>query len=331
MNDIRFLNELGDNLEAAARRNSPRPSGGRRRRHRLAIALAVAAATATGIAAASWLGGSEELAANSIGCYETSDLGGNVTVLGADGEPPVRVCERVRDEQGLPPRQLVACVRNETVAVFPGADCSRQGLSELPSDYGRTVTKVERLGHAIGRIEASEDCIAPEALADRVRGLLERQGWAGWRVEVGPDRAGYPCGQITSPSGDGSRSIVGVLDTDGQKVLVSHGLPRSLTRELYGPGGDGIGGAVAAAIKASGERCHTPAGLMRLARAELSSLDPSLTFPRQSLPQGSALADARGDRYEEGCAVIGDIGASMGPAGKPDLAIVILRRTDRGD
>ena len=326
MSNIRFLNELGDNLEAAARRNTPEPSGRRRKRRRLALALTVAVAAITGIAAANMFGGSGELAASSIGCYETDDLGGNVTVLDAGGEPPVRVCEEVRAEQGLPSERLVACVQNETVAVFPGTDCSQAGLEPLPRDYGQAVAKVERLGRSISRIEASMDCFPPGTLAEKARETLNRQGWEGWEVVIGPNRDGYPYGQVTAPSGDGSRSVVGILDTVNSKVVVSRGLPRSLERELYGKGGDGVGGAIAAAMETSGERCHSPASLMRLARDEFSYLDPNLTSRRQSLPEGTTLAGIRGRRYKAGCAVIGDVGAQVGPNRKTNLSVVIFQR-----
>lgn len=329
MSDIQFLKQLGDNLEEAARKEIRQPSP-RRGKRRLIVALAVAVTAVTGIAAASMLGGSEELAASSIGCYETSDLGGNVTVLSADGAPPVRVCEQVRSEQGLPPQQLVACVRNETVAVFPGRDCSGAGLEELPGDYGQAVAKVERFGRSISRIEASMDCYPPEELAEKAREVLQRQGWDDWEVVVRPNRDGAPCGQITAPSGDGSRSIVGVLDTVNSKVFVFAGLPRSLEDELYGERGNGVGGAIATVMEASGERCHTPASLMQLARDEFSDLDPNLSSRTQTLPKGTALADARGRRYEEGCAVIGDIVPTVGPSGKPNLEVGILQLSRPG-
>lgn len=325
MNDIRFLNELGDNLEEAARRNLDKQPGRRRPRRRLFIGLAVIAATATGIAAASQIFSSpDSLAANSIGCYESRDLSGNVAILSADGEPPVKVCARVRSEDlKLPPTKLVACAKGEVVVVFPGKDCSEAGLNRLPDDYRLAVEKHQRLALAIGEIEASADCVAPQQLADRAQEVFQRQGWDGWTAELRGDES-LPCGQISAPDGDGGRTLTGALNTADSTFYVFRSFPRAIEEEL-----ESRESPVNEAITASGGRCHTAAEVAKIARKELEADRFTVALsPTAERPQGMSFGDSREARYRRGCAVIGDILVSPDEAGNPEFDVKIYQ--DRG-
>lgn len=230
MNDIRFLNQLGDNLEETARLNTEKRPGRfpRGPRKILALALVAVLALAGGIAVAKILDDPDSLAANSIGCYESPDRSGNVTVIGAKGMPPVQVCAETREQQGLPPIEMVACSAGEVIAVIPGRSCDGDGLSEMPAGYSASVQKISRLATAIHAVEASEDCIPPEVLADRALGILDEQGWEGWSVDQITQEGGLPCGRATSLDGAGNRTMAGGLNTEDSILYIFRSPPRSV-------------------------------------------------------------------------------------------------------
>jgi hypothetical protein len=220
MSQIPFVQKLGDTLERAA---AARTGAGRRRfRQRLlggALAfglIAVGAAAATGV-----FSNHEQLATTSIYCYDGPSLSSGATGLSAGDRSPVETCRDVLHASG----PLTACAASDHVAVLPGGPgvCRRAGLALLPDAYGSFRTRVRALEREIEAIEASATCLPPSELAGRVQALLDRSGWSGWRTEVRSDVSDGPCGSVTTPGGDGSRTLDASLNADRRVVYVFGG------------------------------------------------------------------------------------------------------------
>jgi hypothetical protein len=292
MSEIPFVNALGDELERAiaARR--------RRVRRRVGIAALGFALLATGVAAASgvFTGTPEELATTSVGCYE----GGGVTVVSAGHRTPVEACRQI----GLT-GPLVACADGPQVVVVSGRSCERRGLQPIPAGYQAARARVVAFQRAVTALETSADCIPPGEFAERVQRLLDEGGWPGWRTEVRSDLATGPCGTVTTMGGDGSRHLEASLDPREKRVLILPVPPRALTDLLYGP--DGI---AAPTMDATGERCYTVEGVQEVARRRLAAAGRPLTFAVGSMPADTGIAGSRGDRLNEGCAVIVGVGTT---------------------
>jgi hypothetical protein len=289
MSEIPFVNQLGDNLERAiaARR--------RRFRRRIGVGAVAFAVAASGIAAASGVlsGSPEQLAGNAVGCYDRADVKGNTSVLAAGHETPIETCRRVLGIKG----PLVACA-GDAVLVFPGGPgtCERLGFEPLPAEYASARARVLALQRELATLERTADCEPLDAFAEKAQRLLERLGWTGWRVEVRDDLGEGPCGSALAMNGDGSRSIEGSLLHDERRLIVTPGPRRSTLDLLTGPG--------VRVMDATGERCYSVADVEQLVRDRLPSGERTLTFTTSSLPARAEIADKRGKRLAEGCAVI---------------------------
>lgn len=313
MSEIPFVNALGDEIERAiaARRG--------RIRRRIAIGALGFAVAVTGVAAASGVlapGTPEQLATTGIGCYDRADFDdANVAVLSTGDATPIETCRRLMNVEG----PLVACA-GEAVLVFPGGPgtCERLGFRPLPPEYIPTRRRVNALAREIEALERSADCLPPEALARRVQRLLDRSpGWDGWRTTVDESMDEGPCGTVTLPGGDGSRSIDGALDTEARLVRVSLGPSRSTIELLLMP--DAPGNRL---LDASGERCYTAEDLQQLAHDRLDRFGRPLTFETRRHPDDMEVADPRGRRLEEGCAII------VGVAPTPDDRGIVVEIWD---
>jgi len=218
MSEIKFVKALGDEVEKAA---AARIAGRRGRiRRRITIgALSFAVAT-TGVAAASgvFTGSPEELASSGIACYDRASLDADVSVLSTSEQTPIETCRKVLDTDG----PLVACA-GRAVYVFPGEPgiCGRLGLEPLPRAYTAARLRVGAFARDVMALERSAGCLPPHEFARRVQVLLERSGWTGWRTWLRPDLYEGPCGVVTMPDGDGSRSVEGALDSEGRRVMVA--------------------------------------------------------------------------------------------------------------
>jgi hypothetical protein len=291
MSEIPFVKALGDELERkiAARRG--------RIRRRITLGALGFALVATSVAAASGVfsGSPEQLASTGVGCY---DRAGNVTVLSAGAGTPIEACRRALGTKG----PLVACA-GEAVLVFPGrpGTCERLGFEPLPAEYASARNRVRKLERALAALEASADCIPLPEFAERAQGVLDRLGWTGWRVDVRGNLDRGPCGSALAFAGDGSESIEGSL-TEEHRLVVTPSPSRSTIELLYRADSPAI-----SLMDATGERCYTVAGVQELARRRLAEAGRPLTFTESSLIGGAEIADARGDRLEEGCAVIDDV------------------------
>jgi hypothetical protein len=126
--------------------------------------------------------------------------------------------------------------------------------------------------------------------------VLDRLGWAGWRIEVRDDLGSGPCGTALGYNGDGSRSIEGSMLADERRLIVTPGPRRSTLDLIDGPG--------VRVMEASAERCYTVDGIERLVRDQLPAGGRTLRFTTGSRPAGTGIVGARGKRLDEGCAII---------------------------
>jgi hypothetical protein len=290
MSEIPFVKALGDELERkiAARRG--------RIRRRIVIGGLGFAIAATGVAAASGVlsGSPEQLASNSVGCFERADLNNsNAGILSTGDETPIETCRRVLNTD----KPLVACA-GEAVLVFPGGPgtCERLGFRPLPPEYETARARVLVLERELAALEASADCVPLDDFTERAQRVLDRLGWAGWRVLVRDDLGKGPCGSALGYNGDGSRSIEGSLLADEHRLIVTPGPRRSTLDLLDGPG--------VRVMDASGEHCYSVDGIERLVRDRLPARGRRLSFTTGSRPEGTGIMGARGDRLDEGCVII---------------------------
>jgi len=287
---IPVVQALGDELERAiaARRS--------RIRRRIVIGGLSFAIAATGVAAASGVlsGSPEQLASNAVACYESADFGrSGAGIVSTGDETPIETCRRVLKTD----RPLVACA-GEAVVVLPGrpGTCARLGFEPLPPEYETARARVLALERELEALEATADCVPLDEFADRAQRVLDRLGWTGWRAKVRDDLGRGPCGSALGYNGDGSRSIEGTMIADERYLIVMPGPRRSTLELLDGPG--------VRVMDASGERCYDVDGIKRLVRDRLPTGGRHLSFSLGSLPEGTGIMGARGDRLDEGCAII---------------------------
>ena len=308
MSEIKFVNRLGDAIERSA---AAHIAGRRRIRRRLTLGALGFAVAATGVAAASGMFSSpEQLASTGIACYERPSLNASAGVLSTGAQTPIEICRRVLKTDA----QLVACA-DEGVHVFPGGPdtCEKLGMEPLPPDYTAARRRFNAFARDVMALEKRTDCLPPEEFARRVDALLERSGWLGWRTRLRLDVEDGPCGTVSSLGGDGSRTVEGSLDVEDRRVMVFGAASRTLTDLLYGPHG-----IASPAADASGERCYTVEGVRELARRRLAEAGRPLTFTTGSRPAETEIVGERGDRLDEGCAVI------VGVSPTPDDRILVV-------
>jgi hypothetical protein len=301
MSEIPFVRRLGDALESAA---ATRLATRRRLRRRLGVGALGLAIAASGVAAASGIltGTAEELAVNSVGCFEQLSLEGGSTILSTGTDTPIETCARILGTD----RPLTACAYDGFVAVFPGRNaCRRLGLPPVPAGYDTARARVVALHRAVVAIEASADCIPPEELARRAQALLDRTGWEGWRAVVRDDIKDGACASITSHGGDGERYFEGSLWFADRELNVFPGVSRSFENLLYSTE-EGIAGPL---MDASGERCYDRAGLDAMVRERIASTGRRVElYAAEPLIEGASISGPRGRRQRDGCAVIVEVG-----------------------
>ena len=319
MSEIPFVNRLGDAIQAAI--TNPRVAARHRvgPRRRLGLLAIAALLLGGGAAAARILGTPEELAPSSIACQ----LDGSTGIVGAGDRSPLEVCAEEYHAAGTPVPRLVACVDGRSVVVLPGRGpeaCGRRGLAQLPPEYAPARAKVAKLERDILALEAARDCVAPEKLAAQVQRLLDRSGWRGWKTWLRPDVSPGPCGSVSGLGGGGDRSISGSLDYDGHRVMIFGGPPRALDDLLYGRE-TRLAGAL---MDESGQRCYTLDELRDHVRRRVEATGRSVTFEIDQREPDGELLDARGQRYQAGCAIV----VGVGPAGVagPDVVARILHK-----
>jgi hypothetical protein len=299
VNDIPFVNALGDEVQRAAAARIAARRG--RIRRRLAIGGLGIAIAASGVAAAAsgiFDASPEQLATTGIGCYSRADLRhSDVTVLSTGTASPVETCRRTLHADG----PLVAC-GGPAVMVFPGSPgtCQKLGLKPLPAAYFAARRKVDRLATRIEAIEAKQDCWDPRSLARHVQALLDGlPAWRGWHTKLDTSMDEGPCGTVSHLQDDGTRSVDGVIGSATHTVLVMGVAARSTLDLLNG---------LERLPDESAERCYDRAGVEALARDRIAADGHPLTFRVGHLDSGSV--DNLQARIDEGCSVIAGFDAA---------------------
>jgi len=182
MSEIRFVERLGDAIEAAT---TERMKSRRRRvRNIFGGVLAVAVVGTSVATATSLLDGSEQLAAQVVYCYSTQSVDGGGIIIAPSATPPAQACAA---ELGTPgPR--VACDAGDSVSVFPGRStdiCARHGFKPLPAEEAPPRRRVGRLARP--RMPACSVGPQPARVVLAQRPPLEQQLVA---VVEGEDREG---------------------------------------------------------------------------------------------------------------------------------------------
>ena len=160
----------------------------------------------------------------SVGCFETAELDGNMAIVNADGRNPTKICAELWRQgamgPGPAPENLVACVlETGAVGVFPSSGegtCDHLGLADLPPTYAAEAKRFGALREAIavalgasdGSTERDPKCLRESEARALVRRELDARGYEGWSIEViGSGFAEDPCAAVYLGF-DGERRIV---------------------------------------------------------------------------------------------------------------------------
>jgi hypothetical protein len=332
MSQIPFVNHLGDAIEAAISRDAARSSltGAPRlgvsrgrwlsriavvRRHQRASILLAALVIAGGtVALAQSLQSSTALVTGGIVCYGGTGTGAvqMYANVEASGRSPVAACADVFRTDGpaalaRPGVKLRACADpHGYVAVFVSnraADqCQAEQMSPLPArSYAAVQVSVDRVVRALTLLGASRRCIAPTVLVGDVGRVLDRFGWRDWHAQL--QKQGGEAGECGTflATGTSFSDPTASLDSSRRVVWISAGpLPSLLA--LSGPLDWEL-------LRASGERCYTPASARALVRNALAPSRVDVKFSLTQEPKGGGWAYAQ-QAYDRGCTIV----VSIAPA-----------------
>jgi hypothetical protein len=205
----------------------------RRRRRRLVLVLVpavVAVLALTGFTTYALT--REPTHLESVGCYATAELDGNIAVINADGRDPTAICAELWREgdmgPGPAPERLAACVlETGAVGVFPSSGagtCEQLGLADLPLTYAAEAERFAALRDAIvaklgtppsGASEGDLKCVREEEARAFIRQELEAHGYEDWDIEViGDGFAGRPCAEVLVGF-DGEGKVVSLVPDAG--------------------------------------------------------------------------------------------------------------------
>jgi hypothetical protein len=204
-----------------------------RRRRRLALVLVpavLALLTAAGFTTYALTREPSHL--ESVGCFETAELDGNIAIVNADGRGPTAICAELWRQgdmgPGPAPKSLAACVlETGAVGVFPssGKDtCEQLGLADLPPTYAAEAERFAALRDAIaaelgapyGSTERDPKCLREEEARGLVRGELDARGYEDWSIAViGGGFTESPCAAV-GLGFDGERKVVFLVPERGE-------------------------------------------------------------------------------------------------------------------
>jgi hypothetical protein len=173
----------------------------RRRRRRLALVLVPTVLVVLAVTGfTTYALTREPTHLESVGCFETAELDGNIAVVNADGRDPTVICAELWRQgaigPGPAPESLAACVvETGAVGVFPssGKDtCERLGLAVLPATYAAEAERfaalrdaiAAELGASYGSTERDPKCLREEEARALVRRELAARGYEDWSIEV---------------------------------------------------------------------------------------------------------------------------------------------------
>jgi hypothetical protein len=329
MSEIPYVNQLGDAFDEAiaSRTCVPRLRRLGRRRY-LAVALATLAVAGGGAAIADMLSDPVELAVAGVACFSSSDMSGDVAITRDPNRSPVELCADALKGSGVVAADLIACRHGGAVAVLPRrgrGGCEALGLAALPRDYEAGRLRLKEFQGAVMALERSADCIPPRRLERQVQALLRRSGWAGWQTWLRLDDEAGPCGRLSQPRGDGLREIGGSFDTEQHRIMIWSSMPRSLEEFLFVPGSVGV-----RLMDSSGERCYSLEALKAHASSMLAPAGRPVSFRLGQLAEDAGIVSPRGDRYVEGCAIIGDSYPLFSEGEAATIVVEILQRGAAG-
>lgn len=334
MTQIPFFDQLGDAIEAAIARGAAEPVraeaaarepeprrrsriAGRRSWRRASLLLAALAIVGATAAIAQTLQHSTRLVTGGIACYAGNGVGALAYYnVEADGRSPQTACKHVFRKEGpaalaKPGVKLVACADpHGYVAVFratgAAAQCGSQGMSPLQArPYAVAQTRVDRLVHTLAAVGADRRCIAPSALVSDTQRALDRLGWSGWRARLQAQPANSGSCGLFEGTGSSFSDPTASLDAAHRTVWIERGPIPSLI-QLTGQLDFKL-------LRASGRRCHTPAGARDLVRKSVASAHVGIQFAFTQLPAGWKVAYAQ-HAYDHGCTIVGSITAA--PSGR---------------
>jgi hypothetical protein len=204
----------------------------RRRRRRFALVLIPAVVLVLGVTGfTTYALTREPTHLESVACYETAELDGNIAVINADGRDPTAICAELwrRGDMGPgpAPERLAACVlETGAVGVFPSSragTCEQLGLADLPPTYAAEAERLAALRDAIvaklgapasGTSEGDLKCVREKEARAFIRQELDARGYGDWGIEViGDGFVGRPCAEV-SVGFDGERKVVFLVPDD---------------------------------------------------------------------------------------------------------------------
>ena len=196
-----------------------------RRRRRLALVLVPAVLVALAVTGFTTYALTREPShLESVGCFETAELDGNIAIVNADGRGPRAICVELWRQgdmgPGPAPESLAACVlETGAIGVFPssGEDtCEQLGLADFPPGYAEEAERfaalrdaiAAELGASYGSTERAPKCLREEEARALVRHELAARGYEDWSIEViGDGFTESPCAAV-GLGFDGERKIV---------------------------------------------------------------------------------------------------------------------------
>ena len=196
-----------------------------RRRRRLALVLVPAVLVALAVTGFTTYALTREPShLESVGCFETAELDGNIAIVNADGRGPRAICVELWRQgdmgPGPAPESLAACVlETGAIGVFPssGEDtCEQLGLADFPPGYAEEAERfaalrdaiAAELGASYGSSERAPKCLREEEARALVRHELAARGYEDWSIEViGGGFAESPCAGV-GLGFDGERKVV---------------------------------------------------------------------------------------------------------------------------
>ena len=197
----------------------------RRRRRRLALVLVPAVLAVLAVTGFTTYALTREPShLESVGCFETAELDGNIAIVNADGRGARAICAELWRQGDMgpepAPNSLAACVlETGAVGVFPssGKDtCEQLGLADLPPTYAAEAERfaalrdaiAAKIGASYGNTERDPKCLREDEARALARRELDGRGYDDWSIEV-----------IGSGFTESSCTAVG-LGFDGERKVV---------------------------------------------------------------------------------------------------------------
>jgi hypothetical protein len=318
MSEMPFVNQLGDALDRAvaaefARRADRRPWW---RRPQVLIAVAVVAVGCGAVAARTVLN-SSTLAMHPVECLAGTSFKSQIAFPQNTGRSPVQICANALN---VPASKLIACAGGKYtyVSVFYASgtgQCRRLGLRPLLASYAAAQAKVQQLGRELTALQMSAYCVAPARFAARAQQMLDRLGFAGWRVEAGATAreeahviGGGHCASLPGNVMSRRPNIMYAVDPDQRVLTFDLGPPPALSRLVQS--------LQVSMQRATAARCWSQEGLRAYVRRRLAAHHLATAFALTAEP---AYGDVRGHRYQQGCPVVGLMRTAAGTLGLIDV------------